>query len=245
MALALDALILLVGIIIILTAARKGLIRAIMGLVSSVASFIVAYAYTPLLAEYIREHYVLERITGNISETLKGWAFDTSSDLYNLDRLLGSQNNDFSGVLNRYGVTLEQIADRLRGLVGVSETEVNTVAEEIASPTSTILSTVIAFLLLFVAAFLVLGVVTWILDSIFKLPVLSGINKLLGILFGLFESVFVMCIISVGLSVLVSALGAISPDLFGADVIENSIICKFFAEHNVLTMVTDLLLNIK
>lgn len=245
MSLAIDIVVLIVAVIIILTSAKRGLIRAFMGLVSSVASFIAAYAFTPVLADYIRENYVLERITGNISETLKGWSFDTASDLYNLDRLLTSGNKDFSNVLDRYGVGLNEIADRLRGLIGVPETEVNSVAGEIASPTSTILSTVIAFLLIFVASFLVLSIVTWILDAIFKLPVLSGINKLLGTVFGVIEAIFVAYILSIGISVLMGALGVISPGTFGSDVVENSLICKFFVEHNVFTMITDMLTNIK
>ena len=241
MSLAIDAIILIVGVVIILVAAKKGLIRAIMGLVSSAVSLVVAYAYTPVLAEYIGNEFLLDRITGNINETLKGWALDTSSDLYNLDRLISTPNSDFTGILDRYGVGLDKIADRLRGLVGVTETEVKSVAEEIASPTSNMLASVLAFLAIFAASFILLTLITHILDAIFKLPVLSGINKLLGVLFGVAEAVFVAYILSIALSVLVGALGAISPDLFGEDVVERSIICKFFVEHNICARITDLL----
>ena len=241
MSLAIDAVILIIGIIIILVAAKKGLIRAVMGFASSIASLFLAYAYTPVLADYIRNEFLIDRITGNISETLKGWSFDTASDLYNLDRLITTPNADFSSVIERYGVGLDKIADRLRGLVGVTETEVHSVAEEIASPTSNVLASVIAFLAIFVVAFLVLSLITKILDAIFKLPVLSGINKLLGTLFGIVEAVFVAWVLSIALAALVGALGAISPDLFGADVVEKSIICRFFVEHNVFTWLTDLL----
>ena len=241
MSLAIDAIILIAAVIIIIVAAKKGLIRAVMGLVTSVASLILAYAYTPVLAGYIREKFLIDRITGNINETLKGWSLDTASDLYNLDRLVTSDNTDFASILNRYGVSIDKIADRLRGLVGVGETEVHSVAEEIASPTSTVLASVLAFLAIFIAAFLVLTLITKILNAIFKLPVLSGFNKVLGVLFGVVEAVFVAYILSIALSALVGALGAISPDLFGPDTVNNTIICRFFVEHNPFTWISDFL----
>ena len=240
MSLAIDAIILIISAIIIFFAAKKGLIRAVMGLVSSVASFILAYAYTPILAKYIDENYLMDRITGNISETLKGWSFDTTSDLYDLDRLVSSPSKDFSSILNRYGVGLDKIADRLRGLVGVSATEVDSVAEEIATPTSSVLASVLAFLAIFVVSFLLLTLITLILNAVFKLPVLSGINTVLGVILGVAEAVIVAYILSVAFAALVGALGAISPNLFGADTVNNTIICKFFVQNNIFAWFTDL-----
>lgn len=241
MSLAIDALILVIGIIIILVAAKKGLIRAIMGLVSSIVSFVVAYAFTPTVSAYISERYILERIAGNISETLKGWAFDTSTDMFNLDRLADPENSGFLSVLNRYIVGFDKIVDSLRGLVAVSENEVDAVAEKIAHPVSSLLSNVIAFILLFVGTSVALIIVTWLLDKMFKLPILSGVNKFFGLLFGIAEAVFVAYVLSMGVYHLVGTLGSVSPSIFGEDVIEKTVICRFFAEHNLISSVNELL----
>lgn len=241
MSLAIDAILIVVAFLILLAAVRKGLIRSIMSLLSSVASLIVAYAYTPVLAPIIRNKYLLDRISANIGETIKGWALDTSSDLYNLDRLVTTPNSDFNAIIERYGVSLEQIASKLRGLVGVGDTEVHIIADDIASPTSNILANVIAFIGIFVAAFIVLALLTSILDAIFKLPVLSGINKFFGFVFGLLEAFMVVSVLAIAISVLVSALGAISPSLFGADMVDKTIICKYLAEHNFFLWINNVL----
>lgn len=238
---AIDAILIIVAVMIIWSAAKKGLIRAVMGVFTSVASLIAAYAYTPVLSDYIREKFLLDRITGNIAGTLKGWALDTASDLYNLDRLVAPLNPDFSKILERYGVEAEKIVSELRGLVGVNENEVNNIAEHIALPTTNVLASAIAFILIFAAVFIVLSLITGLLDKIFKMPVLSGINKFLGILFGILEAGIVLYALAAVLSVLVSFLGVISPDLFGKEVIENTVVCKLLMEHNVFGWILDLL----
>ena len=235
MNLAIDAIIIVAVLAILISAAKKGLIRSVMGLFRSVASLIAAYAFTPVVAEYIHENYLLGNITADINETLKGWALDTSTDLYNLDRLIETPNGEFEKVLDRYGVTFDTIAEKLRGLVGVGENEVRSVAEDIASPTSSVLASVISFILIFAAAFIALSLLTLLLDAIFKLPVLSGINKFLGVCFGIIEAVLIASVLAISLSVLVTSLGAISPDLFGEDVVERTVVCKYLTEHNLFT----------
>jgi len=240
MSLAMDAILIVIAASIIISCWKKGLIRAVMGILTSIASLIAAYAYTPVLAPYIRDRYLLERITANIGETLKGWALDTTTDLYNLDRFVSTPNDEFSSILDRYGVALNSIADKLRGLINVGENEVDSLAEDIASPTSNLLANVIAFALIFAAAFLVLSLLTALIDKIFKLPVLSGANRFFGFLFGVAEAVIVTSIAALALSVLVTGLGAISPDLFGQATVENTIVCRFLTEHNVFSFLSGL-----
>ena len=57
MSFAIDAVILFCAIMIIWSGTRKGFVRSVMGLVSGIASLFVAYAYTPVLSEYIKDNY--------------------------------------------------------------------------------------------------------------------------------------------------------------------------------------------
>ncbi len=241
MNLALDAIIIISAALIIISAAKKGLIRSVMGLIKSVASLIAAYAFTPVLALIIEEKFLLGRMTENIAGTLKGWSLDTNTDLYNLDRLASSSNDEFGKILERYGVGLDSISAKLRGLVGVGENEVTSIAEDIASPVSHVLSSVISFILIFAAAFLVLSLLTFLLDAIFKLPVLHGINRALGVCFGIIEAVVVASVLAVALSVLVTALGSISPDFFGAQVVDRTLICKALLNNNLFSFIGNVL----
>ena len=181
MSLAIDAIILLSAVIIIWRGAGRGLVKSVMGLVTSVVSFIVAYAYTPVLADIVRDKYLSEPITNGIFETLKSLAFDTNTDLYNLDRLAVDMPEPFTSILERYNVNITTFTEKIKGITGCGENTVRAFAEEIAKPTSQIIANCASFIVIFLAAFIVLSLLTAVLNLIFKLPVLSQANSVLGI----------------------------------------------------------------
>ena len=82
MTLAIDAILIFAAVLCIWAGARKGFVRSVMGLFSSLIAAVAAYAYTPVLSAFIRERYLTDRITDGIDETLRSLAFDTSTDLF-------------------------------------------------------------------------------------------------------------------------------------------------------------------
>ena len=234
LSLAIDAVILFAAILIIWLGVRRGFIRSVMGLVTGIASTIAAYAYTPVLAEYIRKNYLIENITNGIAETLRSLALDTETDLYNLDRLAADLPEPFTSILERYGIDIDAFIEQLRGLSACEEAVVDAFAAQIAAPTTGVLASVAAFVILFFALMIVLSLLTGLLDLIFNLPILRSANALLGFILGVVEAAFFACLLATVMSVLASFLGAVDPSLFGPDVVEDTIICKFVLEHNLL-----------
>lgn len=234
MSLAIDAVILFSAVILIWLGAKRGFIRSVMGVVSGIASIFVAYAYTPVLSEYIKKNYLLENITEGISETLRSLALDTETDLYNLHRLAEDLPEPFTAILERYRIDINAFVDQLYGLDGCGEDVVDAFAAQIAAPTTGIIASVIAFALIFFAVQLVLAILTGLLDAIFTLPVLGNANMLLGVVLGVAEAAIVASLLATVLSVLVNSLGAVDPGKFGTDVVKDTIICRFVLEHNLL-----------
>lgn len=241
MSLAIDAIILLTDVIIIWRGAGRGLVKSVMGLITTAVSFIAAYAYTPVLAAYIKEKYLIEGITNGIFETLKSLAFDTDTDLYNLDRLAIDLPEPFTSILERYNVNIDAFSEKIAGINACGENTVKSFAAEIAEPTSQIIANCVSFVMIFVAALLVLSILTALLNLIFKLPVLSQANSLLGLVFGVVEAVLVAFVLATVLSSLVSSLGAIDPNLFGKDVVADTRICRYLTEHNPIKSITSLI----
>jgi len=234
---------LLIGIILftVICGWSRGFIKSFMGLVKGIASAIAAYAYTPLLSNWLNENHILKPITDGIFETLKGLAFDTATDLYNLDRLAADLPAPLVSILERYNVSIPDFATGMPGLTGVSEEVVYDCSVAIATPTAALLSAALAFAAIFIGVFAVLSFLTGLLDMIFHLPVLNAANKALGFLFGAVEAFFLVSVMSILLSALVTSLGSIEPNLFGAEVIDHTILCKFFIEHNPLDRIYDVL----
>lgn len=239
MSFAIDAIILLTAVVIIWAGTSRGFIRSVMGLGCTIASLFAAYAYTPMLSAYFKDHFLLKRITAGIYETMKSLAFDTSTDLYNLERLAVDLPAPFTDILERYGVAVDSFSAQLQGLSATTEEVVREFAEKIAEPTAGVIAYIGAFLLIYVAVNLVLALLTSLLDLIFKMPALRGANMFFGFVFGAGEAFIVTFLLAMLLSTLVSALGAIDPSLFGADVVENARICSFLLEHNLLQQLID------
>ena len=241
MSLAIDAVILFAAVFIIWAGTSKGFIRSVMGLISAGASLFAAYAYTPVLAAYVKDKFLIGRISEGIAETLRSLAFDTSTDLYDLDRLAADLPEPFTGILNRYGINIADFSYKLRGLTGCDESTVYGYAEEIADPTSAVLASVISFILIFLGVFIVLSLITSLLDLIFRLPILKSANMLLGFVFGCAEAAVIAFVLAVLLSVLVTALGSIDPAMFGGDIVEETMICSRLLELEPVEKVTELL----
>lgn len=236
MSLVFDGLILIVCIIIVVVETRRGFVKSVMHLCSHIAALFVAYAFTPKLSAFLSEHFFLEKVSSGIRDTLKSLTANGEGG-YDLSRLFDDVPEPFTQILERYHVSLDSLSDRLEGITGAAEDAVNDLADNIAGGVSGVLSSVCAFLLLFVASLLVLKLVTFILDALFRLPILSTANTALGFIFGVviaLVAAFVLSLLSVKF---IGAMSSISPDLFSQDVIDKSIILKFFAKYNILGVI--------
>jgi len=241
MSLAIDAIILLGVIVIIWSAAVRGFFRSIMSLAGGIASFFAAYAYSPIVAEYIKEKFLLKGITDSIDGTLRSLALDVNTpNRFNLDKLMSDTPKALTDILERYNIDIESFLPDFSGLTSCDSDVVRQFAERIATPTANIISSVVAFILMFFGVWLVLWIITSLLDLIFKLPKLKTANTVLGIIFGVVESVFFALVAANTLSVLVTTLGSIDPNLFGESAVNQTIICKFIIEHNPLGMIINI-----
>ena len=129
----------------------------------------------------------------------------------------------------------------MRGVTEATGETVHSLAEDIASPTARVLSAALAFLALFIGCVIVLSLLTALLDLLFRMPVLNKANVFLGVVFGVAEAVVFVLVLSIALSVLVRSLGAIDPNLFGDEVVENTVVCRFVLEHNPLQQLYEVL----
>ncbi|MBE6617418.1 MAG: CvpA family protein [Ruminococcaceae bacterium] len=241
MSLLLDAIILFSVICIVWSAARRGFVRAFMNLLSTVASFIVAYVYTPTLAAIIDEKLILSPITGDIHATLRSMSLNPNTMLFDLDKLADDVPAPLVNMLDRYNVDLNEFIDKIRGLVDCPEETVYGFAEEIATPVSSVISAALAFIIILLGASIVLKLITELLDYIFMLPALKSANTVLGVIFGVIEGAAVACVLAMALSNLVQIMGAIDPNLFGADVLDNTLICKHLDNFGIFSKIREVL----
>ena len=241
MTLAIDAILIFTAVFCVWAGARKGFVRSVMGFISTVVSAIAAYAFTPALSAWVEERFLRERITDGVAESLRQLSLDTTTDLFNLDRLISDPPKFFNDLIARYHVDLSALKDLMTGIDRAGEDSVRSLSERIAAPTSSAIASAVSFAVIFLGAFLVMTLFTALLDLIFRLPVLNGANMFFGFLVGVAEAAVFVSVLALVLSVLVRALGAFDPTLFGDEAVNNTILCSFLEKHNIFTFLSAVL----
>ena len=110
---------------------------------------------------------------------------------------------------------VEKIPEAFRGYLDLESVdptaEINALVEQwshtVADGISKVIATVIGYILLFVLAFLVLTLVIFIVTRFAKLPAIKTVDKLLGLVVGLFSGAVAVIFISVILSAILGVIG--------------------------------------
>lgn len=236
-----DAVIVAVSVLIVVTSRKRGAVKTIMSLLSGVAALLLSYAFTPVLSAYLKNKFFLEKFAKSIMDTvasLSSAGKDAAENvIYDVSRLV--ENSQFLSVVEKYGGDPDKIGDTLSAVTDTGYTAVEQVSYAVADPIAKAVSDVVAFGAIFVISLIVLKIVTLIVSAVFKLPVLKTLDKTLGGIFGiitavLFVLVFAMVVNTVS-DVLTGAASATFPENFP----EKSLILRFLSKYNAVEALAD------
>nr|MBQ4319135.1 CvpA family protein [Clostridia bacterium] len=226
--------ILLVAIIVIGVAVgvKKGFVRSVMNFVTFIASFICAWQFTPILAEYYCNSHIMSKVTGAVSDAISA-IIGNGVSAVTLDDLIAEQPPAFSDIVNRYSASIEEL-ERFYYNQTASGAEAiqHSVSEFIAGPVAETLAVVLAFLSIFLGVTVVLTLAAAILDLIFKLPVLNTLNRVLGCMIGAFCGLLYTWAAAIVLVAVIPSLTALYPEVFSESLFENSILLNVFYDYN-------------
>lgn len=105
--------------------------------------------------------------------------------------------------------------------------------------TSGIIANVLSFAILFVVLSLAVMIATWIIDRIFRLPILKQANKLLGLALGVIIGVFYAQLLSIFFFTFSEFLIA-SQDWVTREAFEGSVVARWMFDHNLFKMLFSL-----
>ena len=103
------------------------------------------------------------------------------------------------------------------------------------------LSTVIAFAAVFFVTYAVLLIFTAVMGNIFRLPVLRSMDKALGAVFGIISATVTVFVIAMLAEPCLASLAVVAPKIVSPNLLENSILLKLFADHNLLSMISNIM----
>ena len=234
----LDILLIAIAAFIIIKGWRRGLVRSVIGLVCDAVAVVVAYALTPTVAEWLCKSALLEKISAGIDATVRSAAATpTGTDV---SQFLSKIPETLAGMLEKFNIGADSFKDFVRGLKDTGDEAVEKVSEFIAKPTAYIISNAIAFILIFIVALILLRLISKLILMIFKAPVIRTADKTAGLIFGIINALIVVWVLSLAISAGVEALGSCVPSWF-EDTVNNSIVLKFLAKYNPITILNKVL----
>ncbi len=241
MSLVLDGLIIAVALFCVVSGVRQGFVRSLIGLVKGIAALLAAWAYTPVLRDTIKENYIVRRIAEGIAQTLRSLALNLETNTYDLSKVAADLPEAYTSILDRYGIDIPSFTANIAHITEADEGVIFDYSTQIADPCATVIASITAFAVLFLGVWVALSIAAWLVDLIFHLPMLAEANRFAGFLFGAVEAVFFAWVIANIGGALMTALGPIDTGLFGGQVVENTVICKFILESNIFTSITGIM----
>ena len=217
------ALVAVIGILVffLIFGFRKGFLRLVLTTLAFIVTVVLAGALTPVCSHFIRDSFIGKSVTQEIDKFVKdsitSQVTETSKDLQEkvIEQLPLPEVVQKELLKNNTAEGYFEI--KAKGFSGYLSTKLSDLGINI-----------ITYLLLMIVIYLVIRIVLRILQVLNSIPVIGGINRLLGAIIGLAEGlllIWVVCLI-------IMALSGTDFGKQALEVINGNEVLKFIYNHN-------------
>ena len=225
MALVIDLAIILIVALVVWRSAVHGFVRTVVELAGYILAATLAFSLAGYVADEIYERAVRPQVVSSVEQSLT----DTENQVVSqqIDSIWNSLPSMVTGLAETFGVDREQIGAQLEESVqdgAVYTAEI--VSDHILRPVIVNFIRVFCSALLF---FLLMLLVRWIarlVNRVFRLPVLSSINSLLGGALGAVKGLVLVFVLTVVIGLAMSTMGGTFL-CFNQTVIDQTFLYKF------------------
>lgn len=208
----------------------KGLIRSVVNIVSIVAGFVCAKVYHMEMYRELNVRFdLLNKLKQGILDTFNNVELPELADakVMTADQLTSQlpESEVLSSLLKNF-IESDQFDSMIHSTV-------NSFGDAFSTWLSDKLMVIISMFTIFILVYLGIRIIGYVLNSLFQLPVLKGVNKLSGLLFGCAKGMF----FSMLLVLLLVILGPIMSNLQLVEALETSTVAIYFYKYNIVMMI--------
>ena len=228
----LDVVSVVILVVCIWSAARRGFVKTIIGFVGTLLAVAAAAIFGPAAASVIRVRLVgpfFERTVGDYLMTyMSGVGESAEAFAEQFNQLLAEMPEVLEAYLRRFSVSPEEVRQSFEA--SSLESAKDAAVSAISTPLSQAVSNALGFLLVFVAALLLIKLLTVLLDTAAKLPLLRSVNKGLGVALGAVQGVLMVLVFAGVMTHLAPFLENYMTTAFDANTISSTLVFKYFYE---------------
>ncbi|MGN1047166.1 MAG: CvpA family protein [Eubacteriales bacterium] len=230
MFLILDAIAILIFVIAVIRCRSRGFFRSFFGTLKVAIAIVVAYIFRPAVAYYFRTGFVEKAISNNVADRIHSIAQKTAEG-FNLEKLFSDMPAEFTDIMSRYGADSASLGEQFGAMTGAAEESVTELAKAITDPIVHTVSDILAYAALFLGSMIILTVVIWLGGLIMELPILSTLDKGLGLLFGIISGALLVWVFCNLVAMGIEAISVVKPGILGNNVVENTYIIRWVSEN--------------
>jgi uncharacterized membrane protein required for colicin V production len=224
---------------LIITLAVRHCIKGFMHSVYNVAKFLVAgiaaIIFGKPIGAWISDSFMKPKMSGFVYEKISGFVGGNES----LAEFFNNIPAGFIKLTNLFGMDIGALKEQY-GNAENSEAVLREMSDNFSSPLANTISAIIAYVAVFVVVFLILMLVFFLLEKI-KLPLFTGIDKLLGLALGIVLGLLSASLISTAVYSLLEFLAAMNPDSEILNLYNESYVFKFIYNLKIFEFIRNLI----
>lgn len=227
MSILLDAGIILLFAIFIVSGLKRGLVRSLIGFVATVIAIVLSMYLSKITSIFIYDNFIKNNLLVQINDILNEYVGrdlneKTAAVFNELPKIL-------SNTLMFCGVTSSVVGDVIENSTGNASYEL----VKLFSPTIISVIRTILVPFIFVVIYTPLNFLNRIIGRIFKVPGLRQIDQVLGAIIGALKGFLLIVLITFLLKMFLPMMSNI-PDIFSKNTIESTFLFKEFYRNNII-----------
>lgn len=227
MSILLDAGIILLFAIFIVSGLKRGLVRSLIGFVATVIAIVLSMYLSKIASIFIYDNFIKNNLLVQINDILNEYVGrdlneKTAAVFNELPKML-------SNTLMFCGVTSNVVGDVIENSTGNASYEL----VKLFSPTIISVIRTILVPFIFVVIYTPLNFLNRIIGRIFKVPGLRQIDQVLGAIIGALKGFLLIVLITFLLKMFLPMMSNI-PDIFSKNTIESTFLFKEFYRNNII-----------
>lgn len=229
--------ILLIGIILffVIRYAIKGLIQAVLSFGKFIFSVIIAIAIGKPVAAWISDGFMRKWLANGVYGKISEHIVDGRS----LSEFFNNIPESFVNLVKLFGGDLSLLQQKY-GSAESSEAVLRDMASTITAPVADTASAIIAYVVIFLIALIVLSILAALLKKV-KVPILTRIDKILGLTLGLILGILSASMLATVIYTVLELVSAVNGNADIMNIYHDSIIFEFIHKINIFSFIRDLL----
>lgn len=187
------------GILILIFAAcifdgrRKGFVKMVLSVIAVIISIGIAHSLSVPVAAWANESFAKEGVSQYIEEQLSGMLETDNAQDSEAQEMLPEELKSF---IEKYDISLDGILEDASIKENVEQTS-KEIAEKILDAVLLPILETVCFILIYIISSSLLSILVSVIGSVFRLPIINGINKALGGVLGAVKGLAVISVLSV------------------------------------------------